>query len=55
MKLNIGSEVFWAKAQMFVSIYVGVNSLFSGAYEVALLHFMVVFWAGQYVTKEKAQ
>lgn len=49
MKLHLGSVAFWAKTQMFVSIFVGVNHLFLGRYDTALLHFMVAFWAGQYV------
>ena len=48
MKLSIGSELFWAKAQLFLSVAVGCGQLLSGGYDTAFYHFIIAFWAGQY-------
>ena len=48
MKFSIGSELFWAKAQLFLSVFVGCSSLLSGEYDKAFFHFIIAFWSGQY-------
>lgn len=49
MKLcRLWSEVFLAKAQLFLSVLVGCGNLLSGEYDKAFFHFIIAFWAGQY-------
>ena len=48
MKFSIGTELFWAKAQLFLSVIVGCCSLLSCGYDTAFYHFIIAFWAGQY-------
>ena len=48
MKFSIGTELFLAKAQLFLSVFVGCYILLSGEYDKAFFHFIIAFWSGQY-------